>query len=218
MPQGGNCCCPNGGCITAAVNEDFASAIPGGWGLSYSGPAPAIVSGGLEKEVNGAGAGMELGPCIAPSVFSGAFTLALETQISSTATAFTTDSDSGITFRAADGFQLRFYRSHYSFDFEELNFSYRLVGGSTVVAYNVGGAFGSTLADGDVLRMEIDGSAEEVDEVRCYFNAALVHTETFSPAETLGDISTTDPLAILELLVSTATSYTERYEYFNVSI
>ncbi len=212
------CCCNEGGCISGTMNAEFTSSIPSNWYLSFSNPAPVIASGGLEKEINAMAEGMETGPCIQDSVFTGPFSISAETQLSNNLGPFSQTATSGIEFRI-DATSFYFFRQYTAFNFEALIFRYTLDSGGNDSFDLDFGDFGDVFADGDILRMEIDGEDEEVEEVRCYFNGVLMHTQTFSPAEPLGDFTSDDATMHLVFQVDASSSgYIERYEYFRITI
>lgn len=213
------CCCNDGGCITGTINAEFTASIPGNWHLSYGGPVPTIVAGKLEKEANGVGDSLRTGPCIQDSVFTGPFAITAETQLSNNLGPGSQTATSGIEF-SIDGTTFYFFRQYTAFNFEALIFRYTLDSGGGTVSFDLDfGDFGTVFANGDILRMEIDGEDEEVEEVRCYFNGVLVHTETFFPAEPLGDFTSDDVTIHLVFIVDGSSGgQIEQWEYFRITL
>jgi hypothetical protein len=165
------CCCRNQ-CYGASHSEDFSTAIPSQWTLGQSGGSLSIDTGQLKYQWSGSDQ-FSLAACIKKSVFSGgAFAVTIESALYGSPVA--SEYDQGI-FLETDAFEVfdwarRWNRNPPGIDTQDLLFRWP---GHTTATY------GSSFADGDVLKMIFTGStANAIDTIDCYFNGTLIHTET----------------------------------------
>lgn len=206
------CCCNVDTCLDTTLSESFAGSIPSDWYLSNTSGSLTTSGGKLTKTVTGTGSGFTLGPCLKQNIFGSPFTIGLETQISRDGFA-SANYRSGVRFSLSPFYAEVCRRENTPGGVQVVELIYNL-GSGEVVAYTSTESF----ANGDVIRLEVDGDADAVEELRCYYNGVLDHTETFGTPEDLSGIGVAVAYGWLNLNTNSGLSFIEEYEYFDIDI